>query len=179
MAEGPDSSDVIKRLGANTRAVSVTVTHALTIAITLVLLTMLFISSGTLIDSNESDVTRTQLGEIGGDVASLINTLDGLGQRNGNVTTSLAPSYPRDIPSGSNERYTIAIRHGENEPQARATLYLNSSVLGSPVAFELATTTPLAESETFGNDMDLRLCIDDGQYSDVQQYISFRSCDDT
>lgn len=179
MAEGPDPSDEMGRLGKRTRAVSVTVTHALTIAITLVLLTMLFVSSGTLLDSNESDVTRTQLGEIGGDVASLINTLDGLGQQNGNVTTSLGPSYPRDIPAGSNERYTIAIRHGENKPQARATLYLNSSVLGSPVALELSTTVPLAESETFGNEMNLRLCVDDGRYSGVQQYISFRSCEDS
>ncbi|MXR51643.1 hypothetical protein GRX03_08510 [Halovenus sp. WSH3] len=134
------------------RAVSIALTHALTVAISTVLVSGLIIGAGTLLESQEQTVGETQLREIGSDAVTYINTLDRLNRTGENVTVTAEPDYPERI-LGS-YRYTIAIenRTGSN------TLVVRSEQLGRSVEFDIETRTNVTSSGTSGGDVEISLC---------------------
>jgi hypothetical protein len=76
------------------RAVSIAVTHALTLAITTVLISGLLIGAGNVLSAQEKQVAQSQFDEIGGDLTSQLNSLDRLNETGDNVTVTVQPQYP-------------------------------------------------------------------------------------
>lgn len=76
------------------RAVSIAVTHALTLAITTVLISGLLIGAGNVLSAQEKQVAQSQFDEIGGDLTSQLNSLDRLNETGDNITVTVQPRYP-------------------------------------------------------------------------------------
>lgn len=133
------------------RAVSVAVTHALTIAISTVLVSGLIIGAGTLLESQEQNVGEDQLREVGSDAASYINTFDRLNRTGENVTVTAEPDYPERILDSY--RYTIALNS-----TGTSRLIVRSEQLGRSVEYPIETHTTVTNSATSGADVTISLC---------------------
>lgn len=160
------------------RAVSVAVTHALTISITAILLTSLLVSTGTFLDAQESRVAQEQFDGIGSDVVAHINALDTLNESGENVTAKIEPTYPRIV---ANEPYTIII--DEHDPTTRSDLdrrvfdnaeydlRIESDALEQPIYFPVHNETTLdVPSRARGENPTIQLC------ETGKQNITFGTC---
>lgn len=79
------------------RAVSIAITHALTLAITTVLVSGLLLGAGTVLESQEQRVAESQFDEIGSDLIAQINTLDRLNETGQSVSVTVEPEYPDSV----------------------------------------------------------------------------------
>jgi hypothetical protein len=79
------------------RAVSIAVTHALTLAITTLLISGLLIGAGNVLSAQEKRVAQSQFDEIGGDLIAQLNSLDRLNETGDNVTVVVEPQYPNRV----------------------------------------------------------------------------------
>lgn len=79
------------------RAVSIAITHGLTLAITTVLLSVLLIGAGNMLDTQEQRVADAQFDEVGGDLVAQVNTLDRLNETGEDVEVSVQPEYPSHV----------------------------------------------------------------------------------
>ncbi|GAB3018311.1 DUF7266 family protein [Natronobiforma cellulositropha] len=86
------------RFGRDDRAVSIAVTHVLTIAITAVLITGLMIGAGTLIDGEKERGAESSLTTIGERLSGELSSVDRLSDGSDDVV--LRVSHPRSV-SGS------------------------------------------------------------------------------
>jgi len=139
------------------RAVSIAITHALTLGITAVLITGLLLGAGGLLEDQETQAARGSLSEIGSDTVSHINSLDNLNATGEQVTVSVRPDYPDRIVG---EEYTINItKDASNHPfETDYALVIRSDVLGAPVWYPLSTTAELDEqSEVEGGQFEICL----------------------
>lgn len=137
----------------NERALSVAVTHALTVAISTILVSGLIIGAGTLLESQEQSVGEDQLREIGSDSVTYVNTLDRLNGTGENVTVTVAPDYPERIVGSY--RYTIQLYNTSEF----SGVEIRSEALGRDRRYPLETTNArLTNTSTNGVDVQLRLC---------------------
>jgi len=132
-------------IGDDNRAVSIAITHALTLAITAVLISGLLIGAGQLLDQQENRVTRAQFDEIGGDVLSHVNSLDRLDRTGAQVNVTVEPSYPSRVVG---EPYQINITDDDSSypfdtPYA---LVIDSDALDQPKQYPLDTDAGLDET---------------------------------
>jgi len=132
-------------IGDDTRAVSIAITHALTLAITAVLISGLLIGAGQLLDRQENRVTRAQFDEIGGDVLSHVNSLDRLDRTGTQVNVTVEPSYPSRVVG---EPYQINITDDDSEfPfDTEYALVIDSDALDQPKQYPLETDAELDET---------------------------------
>lgn len=134
------------------RAVSVAVTHALTIAITTVLVSGLLIASGGLLDTQKQHIGQDQLEEIGSDATSHIDSFDRMNQKAADVETAVEPEYPHRVV----ESYRYEFHLHDNGDYG--TLEISSDQLGVSAEFDIETATELRESSVSGNDVEISLC---------------------
>lgn len=137
------------------RAVSVAITHALTIAITTVLVSGLLIASGGLLDSQEQRVGEDQLEEIAGDVTSHIHAFDRMSQHGNDVTASVEPNYPAQIVG------SYAYRIELYEDDGSGIVEVRSSRLGQSVTVEIDTDVAILDSSETGSSPRISLCGDE------------------
>ena len=130
------------------RAVSVAVTHALTVAISTVLVSGLIVGAGTLLESQQQNVGEQQLEEIGSDAVSYVNTFDRLNATGDDVNASVEPEYPERIVGSF--RYTIQLNDG--------SLVVRSVQLDRSVEFPIETDVAIGESGISGADAKISLC---------------------
>lgn len=137
----------------NDRALSVAVTHALTVAISTILISGLIVGAGTLLESQEQNVGENQLREIGNDAVTYINTLDRLNGTGENVTVTTGPDYPERIVGSY--RYTLQL---SNTSELKG-LEIRSEALGRERRYPIETTSAtLTNSSTSGADVEINLC---------------------
>ncbi|MEF8936862.1 DUF7266 family protein [Halobacteriaceae archaeon SHR40] len=136
-------------LDDDTRAVSIAITHALTVAITTVLVSGLLISSGTLLESQEERVGDDQLSEIGSDVVSYINEFDRLNGTGTEVTATVTPNYPDRIVG----TYVYNIELYDD-----GTVEVRSNRLGQSAAFEIDTDTNIEGGTVASGNIEINLC---------------------
>jgi len=148
-------------LDDDTRAVSIAITHALTVAITTVLVSGLLISSGTLLKSQEERVGNQQLSEIGSDIVSYIHEFDRLNGTGTEVTATVQPNYPDRI-VGS---YVYSIELYDD-----GTVEVRSNRLGQSADFEIDTETDIQGGTVTGGNVEINLC-------DSPQRITLGGCD--
>jgi hypothetical protein len=139
------------------RAVSIAITHALTLGITAVLITGLLLGAGGLLEDQETQAARGSLSEIASDTVSHINSLDNLNATGEQVNASVRPDYPARIVG---HEYTINITNdASNHPfETDYALVIRSDVLSAPVWYPLETTAELDEqSEVEGGQFEICL----------------------
>jgi FlaG/FlaF family flagellin (archaellin) len=86
---------------ADRRAVSVTITHVLTIAITTILISGLLIGTGTLLDNQKDRATYDEKSTIGDRLATEITAVDQAAQRaDGPSTVTVQTEHPRRLSGG-------------------------------------------------------------------------------
>jgi hypothetical protein len=142
------------------RAVSIAITHALTLGITAVLITGLLIGAGGLLEDQEKQAARGSLSEIASDTVSHINSLDNLNATGEQVNASVRPDYPARVVG---EEYTINITTNDHPFTAtQYALVIRSDVLSAPVWYPLETTAELDEqSEVDGGQFEI--CLTDAE----------------
>jgi hypothetical protein len=133
----------------DTRAVSIAITHALTVAITTVLVSGLLISSGTLLESQEERVGTEQLSEIGSDLVSYINEFDRLNETGTDVTATVRPNYPDRIV----DTYVYNVELYDD-----GTLEVRSNRLGKSVEYEIDTDTDIEGGNAASGNIEINLC---------------------
>ena len=127
------------------RAVSVTVTHALTLAITALLITGLALAAGDLLDRQQEDAARDELNDIGQSVTTELMHLKQLdsGRTDAVVVRS---SYPNSVGGSTYNVHLV-------EEGGSAVIYLNSTDgVSVPIELDLGATT-VKESTANGGEL--------------------------
>lgn len=146
------------------RAVSIAITHSMTIGITAILLTMLLMGAGSLLDSQEQHVAEAEFGEIGPDLAAQVESLDSLNETGTNVSATASPEYPGQV-GGST--WQVEFAAGEDQiivpdPNYDAVLNITSQgAIDRTIQYPINNETQL---ET-GNGVypnSIELCLEDG-----------------
>ncbi|WP_254767770.1 DUF7266 family protein [Salinilacihabitans rarus] len=96
---------MIRRLDADERAVSITVTHVLTIGITTILVAGLLVGAGTMLDSERERSTERSLEIVGERLAGELSHADRLAESGDQVT--ITADHPR---RAGNAQYTVELR---------------------------------------------------------------------
>jgi len=137
----------------DTRGVSLALTHALTLAITAILVSGLLVASGSLLDAQEQRIGQTQISEISSDAASYIYEFDRLNET-GNATATAKPSYPPQIVDSYS--YRIELR----EDGDTAILRVEVDRLDLSTEIEIETETPVDPASDSGGDgeIEINLC---------------------
>lgn len=146
----------------NNRAVSVAVTHALTVAISTVLVSGLIIGAGTLLESQEQSVSEDQLEEIGSDAASYLTTFDRMNATGDTVTMAAAPDYP-DRVVGS-YRYELVLSERSGPSDIEIIVRVDELDRSATIPVELQNTeieTGSSDSISVdGSNIEMNLCAD-------------------
>jgi len=155
-----DGNDSCKR---DSRGVSIAITHALTIAITAVLITTLLIGSGQLLDEQEDRVAQEQFSEIGSDIVSHVNSLDRLDATGEQVNATVRPSYPAQVVGTPYTVTIVNITGDDSYPFATDhALVIRSNLLDQPMRYPIQTETPIAPDSTAGGGQQL-ICLAGGE----------------
>ncbi|WP_226007854.1 DUF7266 family protein [Natrinema salinisoli] len=96
---------MIERYTDRDRAVSITVTHVLTIGITTILIAGLLTSAGTMLETETERSTEASLETIGEQMANEIGNVDRIAATSGDDVTITA-DHPRTV---ANSRYTVEL----------------------------------------------------------------------
>jgi hypothetical protein len=140
------------------RAASATVSHAVTIGITALLLTGLFISAGDLFERQQKQTGREQLEAVGGKLAGQIQRVDSLGDAGRDVRATLRTSYPSSV---AGEPYTVHLVPADGN----ATLYVNSTQLDVRRSFVVVNETRVEPARVTGGTIRVALRSDGtGEY---------------
>lgn len=145
--------------GNDRRAVSITVTHVMTIAITTILIAMLVTTASSMLETETERSAEASLETIGERLADEIGNVDRMAESDGgevNVTTS----HPRTV---ANSGYTVELLESSRCADAplltsstdclRLTTHGSDTVVHVPVK----TDTPLDDGETArGGRIELR-----------------------
>jgi hypothetical protein len=136
------------------RALSTALGYVLTLSITVLLVSGLFIAGGNFVESQREQVIRTELDIVGEQVATHVHAADRLNQSGmGETTVRIEQRFPRTV-VGSD--YQIYLE--EDEPQLR----LESSRPQVEVTVPLTNTTALADSSAQGGEIIVRYDDDRG-----------------
>ncbi|GEM_PF-2234188 len=139
------------------RAVSIALTHALTIAITTVLLSGLLVASGPFLESQEQRVADDQLDEIVNHAASQVAALDSHAEGNGDVEMSVTLNYPRTVV----DQYSYTVELEEDGGDAVVTV--RTAGLDRESSITLETEAGIEPSQTDGSVVELSLCQDENE----------------
>jgi hypothetical protein len=152
-------------IGDDNRAVSIAITHALTLAITAVLISGLLIGAGQLLDDQEDRAAEEQFSEIGGDVLSHVNSLDRLNATGEQVNATVEPSYPSRV-VGESYRINITDDDSSYPFDTPYALVITSDLLEQPKQYPLNTTGPTELDETARvQGGDVLICLQNGEIS--------------
>jgi hypothetical protein len=136
------------------RALSTALGYVLTLSITVLLVSGLFIAGGNFVESQREQVIRTELDIVGEQVATHVHAADRLNQSGmGETTVRIEQRFPRTV-VGSD--YQIYLE--EDEPQLR----LESSRPQVEVTVPFTNTTALADSSAQGGEIIVRYDDDRG-----------------
>jgi hypothetical protein len=147
----------------NNRAVSIAVTHALTVAISTVLVSGLIIGAGTLLESQEQRISEDQVEEIGSDAVSYITTFDRMNTTGENVTMTAAPDYPARIVGSYQYELVLSERAGPSKIEVIVRVDGLDRSATFPVDLQnTEIDTPSGEDSvsTTGSDAEMSLCTD-------------------
>jgi len=158
----------LTRIADDDRAASIAITHALTLAISAILVTSLLAATGNFLTTQQDRVAQSQLQDVGGDLATVIERADRVNATGEAVNATFEPDYPAQV---AGEPYTIALVTDPGDPTS-ATLYVNSSDLGQSVAIDVETATPMVDSRARGENPTVSLCTD----ASGRHRIALRGC---
>lgn len=96
---------MIERQTGRDRAVSISITHVLTIAITTILIAMLLTSAGTMLETEKDRSADSSLETIGERLADEIGNVDQIGNQTTDTVT-VRTDHPRTV---ANSRYTVEL----------------------------------------------------------------------
>lgn len=176
----PDSESVRRTFTTDSRAVSITVTHALSLGITGILITALMIGAGTLLDDQQERIAHEELQDLGGKLAQEIQYVDSLDDET--VEGAEATVTARLPESVAGMQYTVNVRALDyaGDSDKEAMLYLNTTTapfvsVTVPVSNETWIDT---SSGVKTDEFRLRLCHGTGSpYSgDDQLIVLGREC---
>lgn len=124
------------------RAVSIAVTHALTLAITTVLVSGLLVGAGTLLDGQERRVAESQFDEIGSDLTAQINTVDRLNETGDDVEVSVQPEYPEHV---AGQRWNLELVDGDASEtyETASVVRIHSPHHDRTIEYPLSNTTAI------------------------------------
>jgi N-methylhydantoinase A/oxoprolinase/acetone carboxylase beta subunit len=132
----------------HTRGLSTALGYVLTLSVTVILVSGLFIAGGNFVESQREEVIRTEMDIVGEQVASHINAADRLNQSGmGESTIRIEQRFPARVVGSS---YQIYLE--EDEPQLR----LESSRPQVEATVPLTNTTALADSSASGGEIIVR-----------------------
>jgi hypothetical protein len=142
------------------RAVSIAVTHALTIAITTILISGLLLSAGDLLEQQEERVSEKRFNEIGGNIITHINSFDRLAGTGTEVTASVQPEYPERV---AGRIWKIELSDGPNPFGTNYALNISSPHFDRTIQYPIETeNVDIIPSTTTENDPLISLCMDSG-----------------
>lgn len=149
-------------MNGDDRGVSIAITHALTIAITAVLISTLLIGAGQLLNSQEGRATQEQFSEIGTDVVSHIQEIDRLNATGAEVNATLRPQYPERVVGSP---YRINVTADDSLPfDASHAVKIESDVLERPVQFPVETDTDI-NTNSVAKGGEVPICLGDNEIS--------------
>lgn len=154
------------------RAVSIAISHTLTLAITAVLITTLLVGAGGFLQEKRTDAAREQLRGIGGDLSTLIDRADSLNATANRANVTLNGSYTRRV---AGEPYNIELEPDGPGENTAGLLILTSDALGDrELRIEVRTDTPMNGTNAVarGGDPTVLLCSPPGEDS----YITLTEC---
>lgn len=131
------------------RGVSTAVTHVLTIGITTILISGLFVSTTTMLESQKDRAAYQEMETIGERLGAEITAVDQAANRSPNGTTSVTASHPDTIAGGS---YRIEL--GSCETWSRDTcLKLSASQTSEDVEVPFKNVTDVESASVTGGDV--------------------------
>ena len=157
-----------RQFGPDDRGASIAVTHALTLAITAILITSLILATGNFLNAQKDNVARQQLSDIGGDITLLIDRADQLNQTGSSVNATFETAYTDRV---TGEPYTIILIPDNGKRDTEATMYLNATALDISVAMQVSSDTPMVESRVRAGNPTVSLC-----NAGSQQNITLTGC---
>ncbi|WP_435335693.1 DUF7266 family protein [Haloarchaeobius sp. TZWWS8] len=130
------------------RAVSIAVTHVLTIGITTILIAGLLIGAGGLLEEEKSDAARDEMRTIGNRIAVDISNVDHAAD-GGTGTMSIRSKH---VPEVSGAGYTIRLRPSTDAdcPYDTACLILEAAATDTTVIVPFRNETPVQSSAVSG-----------------------------
>lgn len=152
-----------ERLTGDDRAVSIAITHALTIAITAVLVSGLLVGTGQLLDNQESRVAQEKFEEIGSDVVSHIEDVDRLNETGTEVTVTVRPEYPQRVVS-TPYRINVTDDNDSHPFESEYAVLVESDLLEQPVRFPLNTTTAV-DPDSVAQGGEVPICLESNEIS--------------
>lgn len=133
------------RLAADDRAVSTTITYALTMAITAVLLGGLITAAGGLVENQRTQAARNELGVVGERMASELTSVDTLVRAGENPTVRLRATHRRQV---AGRYYSVELVTGGPPCHGQQCLVLSTNDVRVTVPF--ATETPVRRGNVSG-----------------------------
>ncbi|MDS0282978.1 DUF7266 family protein [Haloarcula onubensis] len=127
----------------DTRAVSPAVTQALTIGITTILVTGLLLSGGAFLKTEQEDIARQGLIDIGAGVSSDLVRLDQFDAASGTRNISFTSTYPDRV---GGDGYRVHLTPGPTE----TTIYVNTTASSFTTAVRFRNTTAVCERRVRG-----------------------------
>lgn len=145
--------------GRDDRAVSTAVTHVLTIGITTILISGLFVGATNMLDSQKNRAAYEEMGTIGDRIAAEATAVDQAAQRTPDSDTSILVEHPRTVAGGS---YRVRLATGGDcdtwDPDT--CLILSASQTSEDVEVPFRTRTDVEETSVTGG--DVRIVYDSG-----------------
>jgi hypothetical protein len=152
-----DDSQTEESVTADERAVSVAISHALTVAITTILLSGLLVGTGSFVETQETGVADEQINEIGHDIVTQVHSLDQLNASGDDVTGNVELQYPRRIVDSY--RYEIRLIDGGSDLlTGQQGIIVDVNDLDRRQGFDIDDDTNIAVSSTDGPDVNVTLC---------------------
>ncbi|WP_226040887.1 hypothetical protein [Natrinema sp. DC36] len=138
---------MIERQTGRDRAVSISLTHVLTIGITTILIAMLLTSAGTMLETEKDRSADSSLETIGERLADEIGNVDQIGSQTDDVT--VRTDHPRTV---ANSRYTVELLEDCNAPLLEGTdcVKLTAQDVDATVHVPIKTAATIDESSTAG-----------------------------
>lgn len=125
-----------------TRGLSTALGYVLTLGITVILVSGLFVAGGNFVDSQREEVVRTELEIVGEQVATHVNSADRLNESGmGETNVTIEQRFP---PSVVGTAYRITLEADDQR------LRLTTDNPSTEVTIPLANTTTIADSSASG-----------------------------
>lgn len=137
------------------RGVSTALTHVLTIGITTILISGLFIGTTTLLDGQKSRAGYQEMGTIGDRLGAEITAVDQAAQRTPNGTADVLVEHPRTVAGGT---YRVRLATGGDcdtwDPDT--CLILSASQTEQDVEVPFKNSTAVEPTSVSGGDIRIR-----------------------
>lgn len=134
-------------IGSRDRGVSIAVSHALTIAITTLVISGLVIAAGGIVRDQREQSSRQELRTIGERLVTEIARVDTLAGSDARTTVSLRTDHPLDV-AGS--PYHVHLSTSTAQCSAPPCLVLRASGTDVVITLDVVSDTPVADSTATG-----------------------------